>query len=256
MEYDYLTWLTVSSLHLVFFYPLTLTPYPGILPDDPRCVPEDGGGEALGDAHKTGPIHLHDLVIHLDPDGHTGERTVQQSFVQVFPSLTCDLPEHSNITETCAAKQQQEATRHKTNWLIMHSTLSSKLQRSQTLLQSQISSSALPDCCLMKRQRRWGSKQNRRANQDTTFPGQQHCRNSLLCGWDDRSAKFSTRNETPDGLLLMTGELCTNPSCWVSAEKTVWWSLSLCFESFLWSYPSIRNHSGFYCGAPAWIWWW
>lgn len=53
----------------VFFRPTHLR----ILPDHPRCVPEDGGGEALGDAHKTGPIHLHDLVVHLDPEGHTGE---------------------------------------------------------------------------------------------------------------------------------------------------------------------------------------
>ena len=39
-----------------------------VVPDHSGCVPEDGGSEALGDAHQAGPIHLHDLVIHLDPD--------------------------------------------------------------------------------------------------------------------------------------------------------------------------------------------
>lgn len=60
-----------------------------VLPDHPRCVPEDGGSEALSDAHQAGPIHLHDLVIHFDPDGHTSESVIKhfekQSFVQVVP---------------------------------------------------------------------------------------------------------------------------------------------------------------------------
>lgn len=37
-----------------------------VLPDDSWCVPEDWGSKALSDAHQTGPIHLHDLVIHFD----------------------------------------------------------------------------------------------------------------------------------------------------------------------------------------------
>lgn len=55
------------------------------LPDHSWRVPEDGGSEALGDAHQAGPIHLHDLVIHLDPDVHTSESSIQH-FARVLLS--------------------------------------------------------------------------------------------------------------------------------------------------------------------------
>lgn len=41
-----------------------------VLPYDPRCVPEDGGRKTLCDTHQAGPIHLHNLVVHLDPNTH------------------------------------------------------------------------------------------------------------------------------------------------------------------------------------------
>lgn len=30
-------------------------------------IPQDGGCKALGDSHQTGPIHLHNLIVHFDP---------------------------------------------------------------------------------------------------------------------------------------------------------------------------------------------
>lgn len=46
-------------------------------------------------------------------------------------------------------------------------TLFSKLQSCQTFSRSQISTAIAPDYCLPKRQKRWSSKQTRRANEDT-----------------------------------------------------------------------------------------
>lgn len=105
--------------------------------------------------------------------------------------------------------QQSENKRQKgqTNWPIMHFTLFSTLQQWQTLLLSQIPTAIAPDYCLTKRLKRRGTKQSRRANEAKPFPAPQYSRNLLCCGQDDRSAKFSTWNETPDDPLLMTREL-------------------------------------------------
>lgn len=41
-----------------------------------------------------------------------------------------------------------------------------KKKKKKTFLRSQISAAITPDYCLTKRQKRWGSKQTRRANED------------------------------------------------------------------------------------------
>lgn len=43
-------------------------------PDGAAGVAEDRGGQALGDAHQAGPVHLHDQVVHLDPAGDQVDR--------------------------------------------------------------------------------------------------------------------------------------------------------------------------------------
>ena len=37
-------------------------------------VAEHGGSEGLGDAHQAGAVHLHDQVIHQDPEHRAEER--------------------------------------------------------------------------------------------------------------------------------------------------------------------------------------
>lgn len=44
-------------------------------PDGAAGVAEDRGGQALGDAHQAGPVHLHDQVIHLDPADKQAEES-------------------------------------------------------------------------------------------------------------------------------------------------------------------------------------
>ena len=89
-----------------------------VVPDHSRRVPEDGGGEALGDAHQTGPIHLHDLVIHLDPDTHTDESSI--SFRYRCSSHTKSLTSrHKYMSELHYAAKLQQDTQG-TNRPIMH----------------------------------------------------------------------------------------------------------------------------------------
>ena len=40
-----------------------------LLLDSSWGVPENGGSKALGDSHQTGPVHLHNQIVHLDPGG-------------------------------------------------------------------------------------------------------------------------------------------------------------------------------------------
>lgn len=120
------------------------------LPDHPRCVPEDRGCEALGDPHQAGPIHLHDLVVHFDSGPPTNE-----SRVNLF-----DYSEIGNVNK-------KETARRETNKAAYRFTLVVKLERRSTLLQSHVSTAALPDCCITKRQKRRGTKQSGRTNEDT-----------------------------------------------------------------------------------------
>lgn len=105
------------------------------LPDHPRRVPEDRGCETLGDPHQAGPIHLHDLVVHFDP----GPPTIESS-INLF-----DYSAISNVNNN-------ETARRETNKAAYRFTLVVKLERRPTLLQSQISTAMVPDCCITKRE--------------------------------------------------------------------------------------------------------
>jgi len=48
--------------------PSPTKPEPRVLPDAALGVPEDGGGEALRHPDQAGAIHLHDEIVHLDPE--------------------------------------------------------------------------------------------------------------------------------------------------------------------------------------------
>lgn len=58
-----------------------MTARPSVVgPDGAAGVAEDRGGQALGDAHQAGPVHLHDQVVHLDPaGGHVDRQTDRQT---------------------------------------------------------------------------------------------------------------------------------------------------------------------------------
>lgn len=58
-------------------------------PDGAAGVAEDRGGQALGDAHQAGPVHLHDQVVHLDPAGGQADRQTDRgsSFNAASPWL-------------------------------------------------------------------------------------------------------------------------------------------------------------------------
>lgn len=137
-----------------------------VSPDHSWCVPEDGGGEALRDTHQTRPVHLHDLVIHLDPDKHTHKWKVNTS--------------HNNPVQVLLSWFQPRKTQNKmllwlnmhkgqTNWPIINIHIILQIthrKKCQTVLWSQISTVVAPDYYLTERQKRWGSKQTRRANED------------------------------------------------------------------------------------------
>ena len=61
-----------------------------VLPNHSWCVPEDGGSKALGDADQTGPIHLHDLVIHLYPDADKDEGVILCPQICLYMWAECD----------------------------------------------------------------------------------------------------------------------------------------------------------------------
>lgn len=108
-----------------------------VLPDHPRCVPEDRGCKTLGDPHQAGPVHLHDLVVHFDP----GPPTIE-SAVNLF--------DHSEIGNT----DNSETARWEADKTAYRFTLVVKLERPPTLPWSQISTAMVPDCCVTKRQKR------------------------------------------------------------------------------------------------------
>lgn len=92
---------------------------------------------------------------------------------------------HVDLCSKTTTRRHEWLTRR----LIVHSTLFPELQQCQTLLGSQISTAITPDYCLTKRQRRRGTKQSRRVNEDMeageSFPEpQQQLESALLrAGW-------------------------------------------------------------------------
>lgn len=77
-------------------------PQPWALPDAALGVPEHGGSEALRHSHQAGAIHLHDEVVHLDPEDK-GTVTARPS--PAHPHTPPSRPASSSIT-TKAPQQE------------------------------------------------------------------------------------------------------------------------------------------------------